>query len=99
MKVRFSPRARRRARIVAQWWRAHRPGVLYLFDDELKEAREALAVTPKLGTIYHRTGPDLIYRVLLPKTEQHLYYSIDDEAEVVMVLTIWGARRGRGPKL
>jgi hypothetical protein len=35
----------------------------------------------------------------LPKTEQHVYYALDEQAEVVMVLTIWGARRGRGPKL
>jgi hypothetical protein len=60
---------------------------------------ESLAATPKLGVVYHRPASDLIYRVLLPKTEQHLYYSIDEQADVVLVLTIWGARRGRGPKL
>ena len=85
--------------MVARWWRAHRPAIPYLFNEELKEVQEALSATPKLGVTYHRKGTDLIYRVLLPKTEQHLYYAIDDEAEVILVLTIWGARRGRGPKL
>jgi hypothetical protein len=30
---------------------------------------------------------------------QHVYYSIDEAGEVVVIRTIWGARRGRGPKL
>jgi hypothetical protein len=41
----------------------------------------------------------VIYRLLLPKTEQHLYYYIDDNTQEIVVLTVWGVRRGRGPKL
>jgi hypothetical protein len=38
-------------------------------------------------------------RLLLPRTEQHLYYSVDKAGGVVRVITIWGARRGRPPRL
>jgi plasmid stabilization system protein ParE len=85
--------------VVTRWWRDHRPAAPSLFDDELKQTTELLSETPKLGMVYEQTGKDFIYRVLLPKTEQHLYYSLDEESQIVIVHTIWGARRGKGPKL
>jgi len=38
-------------------------------------------------------------RVLMPKTERHVYYSVDEAIQSVVVHVIWGARKGRGPKL
>jgi hypothetical protein len=35
----------------------------------------------------------------MPKTEQHVYYTVDDAADEIVIETVWGARRGRGPKL
>lgn len=35
----------------------------------------------------------------MPKTEQHVYYTVDDAAAEVIIETVWGARRGRGPTL
>jgi hypothetical protein len=35
---------------------------------------------------------------LLPRTEQFVYYWVDDAADEVVIETIWGARR-RGPRL
>jgi hypothetical protein len=40
-----------------------------------------------------------VRRLLMPKTEQHVYYTVDDAADEVMIETVWGARRGRSPKL
>jgi hypothetical protein len=40
-----------------------------------------------------------VRRVLLRKTNTHVYYSVDGDAELVKVLTVWGAPKGRGPKL
>jgi hypothetical protein len=40
-----------------------------------------------------------IWRVLMPVTEQHVYFSIDEEADEIVFETVWGARRKRGPKL
>ena len=99
MKVRFSPRARRRAATVNKWWLANRPDVPDLFDRELAEVTKNLAATPTLGTIYGTIRGKLVLRLLLPRTEPHLYYSVDKGTGVVGVITVWGARRGRPPKL
>ena len=40
-----------------------------------------------------------VRRVRLPKTRTHVYYSIDDDHGVVLVLAVWGAPKGRGPFL
>jgi hypothetical protein len=39
------------------------------------------------------------WRVLMPRTERHVYYTVDDASAEVVIETIWGARRGREPKL
>ncbi len=100
MKVWFSPRARNRVRVVATWWRANRPGVADLFEDELEAAQQALATSPPApGLTYETVRGKVIHRLLLPKTEQHVYFSTDESADMVVIHTVWGARRGRGPKL
>ena len=99
MKIRFSPRARRRVNVVDTWWRENRRGAPTLFADELAEAIERLKVQPTLGTEYEQVAGSVIRRVLLPKSAQHLYYAVDLENDVIVIHTIWGARRGRGPQL
>jgi len=40
-----------------------------------------------------------VRRMLLPKTDNHVYYEIDREKGVVMIFMLWGGRKARGPKL
>jgi hypothetical protein len=35
----------------------------------------------------------------MPTTEQHVYYTVDEAAGEIVIETVWGAPRGRGPKL
>jgi hypothetical protein len=35
----------------------------------------------------------------MPRTENHVYFLVDETAEAVHVLAIWGAPKGRTPKL
>ena len=70
-----------------------------LFEMELTHAVELLTVTPRMGMTYRTSDRVVTFRMLLPKTEQHVYYFIDDKAEEVVVVTVWGVRRGRSPKL
>jgi hypothetical protein len=51
------------------------------------------------GMVHGMSHGVAIRRVLLPKTEQHVYYSIDEANETVIIRTIWGARRRRTPRL
>jgi hypothetical protein len=50
-----------------------------------------------VGTIYPCGFPDVVRRVLLTKTKNHVYFTVYD-GEIV-ILSIWGAPRRRGPKL
>jgi plasmid stabilization system protein ParE len=99
VKVRFSPRARRRANAIEKWWRAHRPKSPDLFQTELAAATRQLSSTPTVGIVYQTVRGKQVQRLLLPKSEQHLYYWVDEKGREVVLMTIWGARRGRPPKL
>ncbi len=35
---------------------------------------------------------------MLEKTEYKVYFSVNRKAQVIMLHSVWGARRGRGPK-
>jgi hypothetical protein len=35
----------------------------------------------------------------MPRTHSHVYFYLDEKAAVVVVLAVWGAARGRAPKL
>lgn len=102
MKVKLAPRALYRARIIKTWWRDHRPGTEKLFEQELEHLTSKLrsmSSRSPLGTVHGISHGAAIRRVLLPKTEQHVYYSIDEANDIVIIHTIWGARRGRSPRL
>ena len=99
MKIFFTPRARRRVAQVDQWWRENRPGLPVLFEHELETATKRILDQPELGQLYDKIGDRVVRRLLLVKTEQHVYYFVDHATDKRIVITIWGARRGRGPKL
>jgi len=41
----------------------------------------------------------IVRRLLLPRTHQPVYYEVNHEAGVVMIIAVWGAPRGRSPTL
>jgi plasmid stabilization system protein ParE len=84
---------------INKWWRANRPAASDLFERELTEVTKSLAATPTLGTIHDTVRGKTVLRLLLARSEQHLYYSVDKKAAEVRVITVWGARRGRPPRL
>jgi plasmid stabilization system protein ParE len=98
VKIHFTPEARDHAKTVATWWREN--GIVPdLFERELAEAQESVLAMPTMGVVYRKVRGRIIHRLLMPKTQQHFYYSVDEDAGVILVHMIWGARRGRGPKL
>jgi plasmid stabilization system protein ParE len=99
VKVRFTPRAHRSALAMAKWWRANRPSAPDLFERELDNAKQRLARQPEVGPVYETVRGRVMRRVLLPKTERHVYYSVDETTKSVVIYIIWGVRKGRGPAL
>ncbi len=43
-------------------------------------------------------GARQVWRCLMPKTKKHVYYRLDGD-DVVRIMAVWGAIRGRDPKL
>jgi plasmid stabilization system protein ParE len=69
-----------------------------LFERELATALEHILATPTLGSVYDQGDLEVpVRRVPLPKSKNHVYYAA--EANEVVVLSIWGAPKGRGPNL
>lgn len=99
MKVRATRRAKREIARAALWWSRNRPEAPLMFLDELEAAERHLCTAPISGQIYGYRKNRLIRRWLLEKTEYHVYFSVNRAARVVMLHSVWGARRGRGPKL
>ncbi|MFL5264425.1 MAG: type II toxin-antitoxin system RelE/ParE family toxin [Anaeromyxobacteraceae bacterium] len=99
MKLVFTPEAERQASEMDAWWREHRPDARDLFARELAEARELMAATPGVGVTYTDANAKTARRVLLPKTRNHVYFEVDEQRGLVIVLAVWGAPRRRGPQL
>ena len=97
MKVRLSEEAQQQARRIRQWWRRNRTKAPNLFQEELRKARRRLAVAAHEGQAYGRFQGELVRRVLLEKTRNHVYYVIDETDRVVRIVSIHGAVRGSGP--
>jgi plasmid stabilization system protein ParE len=97
MKVRLAPRALSEAERCKTWWQNNRPASPHLFDEEMAAAIEQIGAAPALGAIYPSSFGRTVRRVLLPNTQNHVYYLIRDDE--VVVLSVWGAPRGKGPTL
>jgi hypothetical protein len=99
VKVVFSQRGRTEATRADAFWRAHHPGSSDLLTDELVNVISLLETRGvKLGRLYAVRRGRTIYRVLLEKSEHHLYYRREAN-NVITVLSMWAARRPRPPKL
>ena len=97
MKLVFARRALREIDRAARWWVAHRDART-LFEEELAEVLRQVRANPRLGQVYRVVRAREQRRILMRKTAQHVYYRIDGP-EQILVLSVWGACRGRGPKL
>jgi hypothetical protein len=99
VKVRATGRAKREIARAALWWSKNRPEAPLLFLDELAAAEHHLCTAPISGQIYGYRKNRLIRRWLLENTQYLVYFSVNRKAQVIMLHSVWGARRGRGPKL
>ncbi|MBK8995576.1 MAG: type II toxin-antitoxin system RelE/ParE family toxin [Myxococcales bacterium] len=99
MRIVLSKRAQAQLDRIDAWWHTHRDKAPERFEEELEQAKRFLQATPALATIYLVRGGRTIRWVLLPKTKVKLYFWVDEKADVVHVLSAWGGKRGRQPKL
>ena len=69
------------------------------FVEELASVCEAILRKPLILKPYRDRRGIVVRRWRLEETEQHVYYTADVVNGLIIVLRIWGARRGRGPRL
>ena len=96
MKVDLSRRAQREMQRIAARWRenASSPAV---FLDELEQTIEHIETTSVLGAVYDAKARRTVHRRLMKKSACHVYL-VRQSAELIVIVSIWGARRRRGPK-
>ena len=99
MKVRFTPRGALRAEKANKWWRENRPDTRDLFTHELAEAVKWLQTIPGIGTPHPTPRRPHLKRLLLEKTGCHVYFEVDEKKTEIRILMLWGAPRGKEPKL
>ena len=97
MKVELSDRALREMQRIDASWRKQ-ADLPALFLDELFETVELVETTGVVGTTYSIKAKHRVHRLLMAKSEYHVYL-VRKSDELVVVVSIWSARRRRGPKL
>ena len=81
------------------WWADNRPAAPTLFAREFRDTLEHLRTTPGAGTSWPTRRRPKLRRILMPRTHNHIYFRVDEKAQAIVVLAVWGAPRGTTPKL
>ena len=98
-RFRYASEAVRHVEEIAEWWGAHRPLTSGLFAAEMDQCCARLAILPYSGAPHpHRAVPGL-RRALLRATRYHVYYSVDEVANCIIIRAVWHATRGSPPHL
>ena len=95
-RVRFTATAREHVRREKAWWIANRDHT-DVFAEELEHALNVIAALPGAGTLYAQSPVPGVRRIYLRRVAAHLYYTFDNDQ--VIVRSLWGARRERGPRI
>ena len=96
MKVELSRRAEREMQRIARWWQEHASSAA-VFLDELEQMIEHIETTSMLGAVYEANARRTVHRRLMKKSGCHVYL-VCRSAQLVVIVSIWGARRRRGPR-
>ena len=99
VKLRIGKRAQRQAERIEDWWVKHRPEAPTLFTDELEEVFRTICERSDPGVSWPTARRPNLRRILMPRTENHVYFQIDDDSQTTYVLSVWGGPRGATPKL
>jgi hypothetical protein len=81
---------------IAAWWQEHASSPA-VFLDELEQTIEHIETTSVLGAVYDAKARHTVHRRLMKKSACHVYL-VRRSPELVVIASIWGARRRRGPK-
>ncbi len=95
--VEISRRAAREIARARAWWLANRDKAPGAFDDELDALITRLEANPKLVGTQQRGARRR--RALLKRIRYYVYFRVMDDGDLVEILAVWHAVRGREPRL
>jgi plasmid stabilization system protein ParE len=98
-RVRIARPAAAQTKEIAAWWAKNRPRAPALFRQELAGVLQLLRTAPEMGAVYPVRGIPGMRRVLLPRTQFHVYYVYSAESSRIDVIAVWHAARGKPPPL
>lgn len=81
------------------WWVENRSDAPALFLDELEETFQYICKVRSAGVRWPTPRRPNLRRILMPRTNNHVYFVVDDVTDTVQVYALWGAPKGRTPKL
>jgi plasmid stabilization system protein ParE len=97
LAVVFQRRATREIEAIDRWWRENRSAAPDLFLHELEKMLAIVALVPTIGAPAKSERMKSIRRVLLRRTQHHVYYRVRGNA--LEVLAVWHTARRSGPPL
>jgi len=81
------------------WWRENRQAAPTLFETEVASAYALLARVPEAGQRFTTRRRRGVRRLLLRRCKFHIYYVHLRHRNEVLVVAVWSAVRGQGPRL
>jgi plasmid stabilization system protein ParE len=99
VKLRVAEVAQRQIARIEKYWFDQRPDAETLFADELTATFHAITTIRYAGSRWPTTRRPELRRILMPRSMNHLYFVVDIAGDTVRVLAVWGARKGRTPRL
>lgn len=99
MKLRVGKRAQKQAANIEHWWVEHRAASPDLFAGELEQTFHHICSVSVAGVGWPTPRRPTLRRILMPRSQSHVYFEIHEQTQTVHVLAIWGAPRGTTPKL
>jgi hypothetical protein len=99
VKLRVGKRAQQQAKRIEAWWVEHRPAAPTLFLDELERTFRYIVQVRDAGVRWPTPRRPTLRRILMTRSQNHVYFVIDESNATVHVLAVWGAPRGTTPKL
>jgi hypothetical protein len=98
VKAYLSKRAARAVERIDARWRTHadHPGT---FAAEFLVTVERLEASASPGIAVPTTKRPRLRRLLMPTSQCHVYFEIDETKQVIQILHVWDARRERAPNL
>ena len=92
MKLRFTPRATRDLGEIAEYLRTRNPSAGLAVRDAILRSLQSLRLFPAIGRPQNIQG---VRKLVTPRYRYLVYYTIDEEAEEIVILTIQHPARSR----